>query len=393
MKVKEVKFKSAETVQDDFSSDSDSGGRSCKDDTTNRILKANRAETMKVKEVKFKSAETVQDDFSSDSDSGGRSCKDDTTNSRAERMKVKGGPSKSAETVTGHDLSDSDSDSMQDSRNNNDNNANNEATTKSFECPPGFQQVEISAEDEQIYLDDIQGSEFWLIKTPHDFDAKRLNGVNVSLSGRQFLKEDDDSEVSYELHASKNKALDMRLPHLLLPSQRGEKAKLVPAPAFTGSLAVMETVAIPPVLLPPSPPKRSNELPPGLKQRFKPFGWEDPNKCDLRTKKSLDVTDSSIQKTKKKNSHKHKKPQEETSSPTDEDLSGRHGGDKGEERLPSGGGEEERDDEDDKVTDGKKKHRRSKKRKHQQREDIKVEKTSEETPKKKKKKKHKSLAD
>ena len=38
----------------------------------------------------------------------------------------------------------------------------------SFECPPGFQQVEISAEDEQIYLDDIQGSEFWLIKTPHD---------------------------------------------------------------------------------------------------------------------------------------------------------------------------------------------------------------------------------
>ena len=41
------------------------------------------------------------------------------------------------------------------------------------------------------------------------FDAKRLNGVNVSLSGRQFLKEDDDSEVSYELHASKNKALDM----------------------------------------------------------------------------------------------------------------------------------------------------------------------------------------
>ena len=45
-----------------------------------RILKANRAETMKVKEVKFKSAETVQDDFSSDSDSGGRSCKDDTTN-------------------------------------------------------------------------------------------------------------------------------------------------------------------------------------------------------------------------------------------------------------------------------------------------------------------------
>ena len=101
-------------------------------------------------------------------------------------------------------------------------------------------------------------------------------------------------------------------------------------------------------------------------QNISPTLTEDPNKCDLRTKKSLDVTDSSIQKTKKKNSHKHKKPQEETSSPTDEDLNGRHGGDKGKERLPSGGGEEERDDEDDKVTDGKKKHRRSKKRKHQQ---------------------------
>ena len=45
------------------------------------------------------------------------------------------------------------------------------------------------------------------------------------------------------------------------------------APTFKGKLSVVETLGIPPVLLPPSPPKRSNELPPGLKQRFMPFGW------------------------------------------------------------------------------------------------------------------------
>ncbi|XP_038054503.1 DNA-directed RNA polymerase I subunit RPA34-like [Patiria miniata] len=142
-----------------------------------------------------------------------------------------------------------------------------------FECPPNFQQVEISAEDEPLYLQDIKGTtELWLIKTPQDFDVKRLNSKTLSLSGWQFLDETEESDVSYEVLTSHDASSDKKsLPRLLVPSKHC--ADLVPAPTFSGQLAIMESVAVPPVLLPPSPPPRSSELPPGLKQRFLPFGW------------------------------------------------------------------------------------------------------------------------
>ncbi|XP_022081582.1 DNA-directed RNA polymerase I subunit RPA34-like [Acanthaster planci] len=257
-----------------------------------------------------------------------------------------------------------------------------------FECPPDFRRVRISTEDEPLYLEDLQeAKELWFIKTPQNFDVKSLNSKTVPLNGRQVLDEVEETYTSYELLVSQNAPLDKHsLPRLLLPSK--SQADLVPGPAFGGQLSVIETVDVPPVVLPPSPPPRTNELPPGLKQRFHPFGWEEPKIPMIRREESANLTDTNTTQRGQKKSHKdkgHKDPGSRTATRPGAAVGG-------DERLAGGGDDGSAGDEaqDDLVTT--KAHRKSKKRKQQDPEQDNAAANQspanpEETPPKKKKKK------
>ena len=52
-------------------------------------------------------------------------------------------------------------------------------------------------------------------------------------------------------------------------------------PAFQGHITITESVAVPGILLPPTPPTKQQEIPAGLKQRFVPFGCGEFSMCNI----------------------------------------------------------------------------------------------------------------
>ncbi|XP_068569255.1 DNA-directed RNA polymerase I subunit RPA34 [Cebidichthys violaceus] len=125
-------------------------------------------------------------------------------------------------------------------------------------------------------------NELWLIKAPASFNPECFSGFKVPLSGLQNLKvpkaaggaKAGGGQQIYSILASPHGTSEL---HLLTSDERSPGG-VVFGPAFSGLLNVCESYGDvganrAPQVIPAAPPP---SIPPGLKQRFHPFGSKTP---------------------------------------------------------------------------------------------------------------------
>jgi len=121
--------------------------------------------------------------------------------------------------------------------------------------------------------------ELWLIKAPASFNPECVSGIKVPLSGLQNVKvptpaKSGSGQQIYSILASTHGTSEL----CLLTSDKQSSNSVVFGPAFSGLLNVCETYGDSstnqaPQVIPASP---APSIPPGLKQRFHPFGSKTP---------------------------------------------------------------------------------------------------------------------
>ncbi|KAM9319219.1 DNA-directed RNA polymerase I subunit RPA34 [Pholidichthys leucotaenia] len=155
--------------------------------------------------------------------------------------------------------------------------------TTRYECPPDFVSF-CHAPCSSTLTDSLKNdNELWLIKAPASFDPGRFHGMKVPLSGLQTLKvpttagarQAASGHQMFSVLASNHFTSDL---HLLTSDKRSSDAGLVFGPSFSGLLNVCERYedsstnrALQVIPAAPVP-----SIPPGLKQRFHPFGSKTP---------------------------------------------------------------------------------------------------------------------
>ncbi|KAM8903362.1 DNA-directed RNA polymerase I subunit RPA34 [Spinachia spinachia] len=125
-------------------------------------------------------------------------------------------------------------------------------------------------------------AELWLIKAPANFNPECFSSVKVPLSGFQTVKvptaaggaKTGSGQQIYSVLASPHGTSDLRL----LTSNKKSSGYVVFGPAFSGLLNVCESYGDSsanqaPQMIRAAPPP---SIPPGLKQRFHPFGSKTP---------------------------------------------------------------------------------------------------------------------
>nr|XP_046245862.1 CD3e molecule, epsilon associated protein isoform X2 [Scatophagus argus]XP_046245863.1 CD3e molecule, epsilon associated protein isoform X2 [Scatophagus argus] len=125
-------------------------------------------------------------------------------------------------------------------------------------------------------------SDLWLIKAPAGFNPECFRGIKVPLSGLQTLKvpataggaKTGSGQQIYSILASTHGTTELRL----LTSDKKSSSGVVFGPAFSGLLNVCESYGDSsanqaPQVIPAAP---APSIPPGLKQRFHPFGSKTP---------------------------------------------------------------------------------------------------------------------
>ncbi|XP_034024570.1 CD3e molecule, epsilon associated protein isoform X2 [Thalassophryne amazonica] len=157
------------------------------------------------------------------------------------------------------------------------------AGTSRYQCPADF--VPFCHEPCSSMLTHSLNSsnrEIWLIQAPAVFNPQSFTGVKVPLSGLETLQvpaaedgaKNGNGQQIYRVSASPCGASEL---HLLTRSQKSSDALIV-GPAFSGLIKVCESYGdtdahqVPQVIRAASVPA----LPPGLKQRFHPFGIKTP---------------------------------------------------------------------------------------------------------------------
>ncbi|KAM6933245.1 DNA-directed RNA polymerase I subunit RPA34 [Xenentodon cancila] len=158
-------------------------------------------------------------------------------------------------------------------------NEHREKTTR-YKCPADF--VTFHHEPcSSTLADNLKNNknELWLIKAPASFNPKCFSGMKVPLSGLQTLKIPSAAAAGsgqqiYSLLASPLSTSELHL----LTSDKQASDRMVFGPKFSGLLNVHErygdssTNQVPRAI--PATPAPS--VPPGLKQRFHPFGSKTP---------------------------------------------------------------------------------------------------------------------
>ncbi|CAN9511282.1 unnamed protein product [Ophioblennius macclurei] len=154
-----------------------------------------------------------------------------------------------------------------------------EKKTTKYQCPGDF--VTFCHEPCSSTLTDRlldKNTELWLIKAPVSFKPERFGGLKVPLAGLQTLKAPADGtgggQQIYSILASNQRTSDLRL----LTAERESADRMVFSPAFSGLLNVCESYGDSsanqtPQVIPAAP---APAIPPGLKQRFHPFGSKTP---------------------------------------------------------------------------------------------------------------------
>ncbi|XP_022049848.1 CD3e molecule, epsilon associated protein [Acanthochromis polyacanthus] len=154
-------------------------------------------------------------------------------------------------------------------------------TTK-YQCPADFVSF-CHAPCSSTLTDSLKSSnnELWLIKAPASFSPECFSGIKVPLSGLQTLKvpaaggvKTASGQQIYSILASTHGTSELHL----LTSDKQSSDSMRFAPAFSGLLNVCESYGDSstnqsPQVIPAAPPP---SIPPGLKQRFHPFGSKTP---------------------------------------------------------------------------------------------------------------------
>ncbi|XP_041657512.1 CD3e molecule, epsilon associated protein [Cheilinus undulatus] len=120
-------------------------------------------------------------------------------------------------------------------------------------------------------------NELWLIKAPANFKSESFRNIKVPLSGLQTVKvptQTGSSQQIYSVLASSHGVSEL----CLLTSDKPGSNNVVFGPTFSGLLNVCESYGDSstnqtPQVIPAAP---APSIPPGLKQRFHPFGSKTP---------------------------------------------------------------------------------------------------------------------
>ncbi|AWO98597.1 putative DNA-directed RNA polymerase I subunit RPA34-like isoform 2 [Scophthalmus maximus] len=155
--------------------------------------------------------------------------------------------------------------------------------TTRYRCPPDF--VSLCHKPCGSTLTESlkdNKNELWLIKAPAGFNPECFSGIKFPLSGLQTLKvstaaggaKTGSGQQIYSILASSHCTSELRL----LTSDKQSSDEVVFGPAFSGLLNVCESYVdssanMAPQVIPAAP---APSIPPGLKQRFHPFGSKTP---------------------------------------------------------------------------------------------------------------------
>ncbi|TSN57716.1 DNA-directed RNA polymerase I subunit RPA34 [Bagarius yarrelli] len=187
-------------------------------------------------------------------------------------------------------------------------------TASRFECPSDFVPLEYSCK-KNSENETEENTELWLIKAPARFNPSSLAGLKVSLSGLKMIQSTDASPHIYSVLSSRSGPTDL---YHLTSSGKAQSSSLC-ASGFAGILNISECFGDcnenqSPIVVPAAPVP---SIPPGLKQRFQPFGSSTPahtfqsttSTSPLPLKKvkleSEESEDQSKKKKKKKKKDKH----------------------------------------------------------------------------------------
>ncbi|XP_027003265.1 CD3e molecule, epsilon associated protein [Tachysurus fulvidraco] len=187
-----------------------------------------------------------------------------------------------------------------------------------YECPADFVPLQYSRTEKSV-LEGGENTELWLIKAPARFKPSSLEGLKVSLSGMEMIQSTDTSPRIYSVLSSSSGPTDL----CLLTSSSKEQRASPCASGFAGILSISESYGDcsgnqSPIPIPAAP---APSFPPGLKQRFQPFGSSTPAHMFQSTtstsllppkKANLESEELEDQGKKKKKKKKEKRSREET---------------------------------------------------------------------------------
>lgn len=190
-----------------------------------------------------------------------------------------------------------------------------------YQCPADFVSYKYSS-SANAPLDSNEQTELWLIKAPARFDPKSLAGLKVPLSGLKMIQSTAGTTPQiYSVLGGGAGPTDLRV--LTSCSKKNRNVSLS-ASGFAGLLSISESYGDcsgnqGPIAIPATP---APSVPPGLKQRFQPFGSstpactaEDSVSASPSTSKKgrLGAEEIKEQTKKKKKKKKEKRSREECS--------------------------------------------------------------------------------
>ncbi|XP_054649127.1 CD3e molecule, epsilon associated protein [Dunckerocampus dactyliophorus] len=233
-----------------------------------------------------------------------------------------------------------------------------EKRTSRYKCPDDF--VAFRHKPCSSMLTDSlknTNSELWLIKAPTTFNPECLQGVHVSLSGLQTLKlpsavdgGESMGQQIYNILGSTHGTSELRL----LTDDTTSSRSTVMGPAFAGLLSVSESYGgtrQPPQIIPATPVPA---IPPGLKQRFHPFGSKTPTQggeSEADGTPLLEFTQVSEEEGRKRKKRKMKKEKHVNTEQEDEEVTVKQEGKADSLFLEAGLPEEKRRKKRKKVRD------------------------------------------
>lgn len=190
-----------------------------------------------------------------------------------------------------------------------------------YQCPADFVSYKYGSSANAL-LDSSDHTELWLIKAPARFDPKSFAGLKVPLSGLEMVQSTAGTAPQiYSVLGGGAGSTDLRV---LTSSFKKDRNLSLSASGFAGLLSISESYGDcsgnqGPIAIPATP---APSVPPGLRQRFQPFGSSTPARTAEASaltlpspskKARLGPEESEEQTKKKKKKKKEKRSMKESS--------------------------------------------------------------------------------
>ncbi|XP_064605672.1 uncharacterized protein LOC135470578 isoform X2 [Liolophura sinensis] len=118
--------------------------------------------------------------------------------------------------------------------------------------------------------DSSEKTDLWLVRAPAGLDLNNMKGKALLLQGVQSLGPSELGNNSFEVQASKERTNEMINVQPVVSNSKKMVAEI------RGLLSIVQSVAVPPVLIPAAIVPAPKPLPEGLKARFQPLGSGSP---------------------------------------------------------------------------------------------------------------------